>query len=178
MSWSNKWSFVEASAPSSANKSNIKNQYFFGVSICFCSNLLCSRLVSLSASPTERDQKCSEKTSSLPPSRSLLFLARGECKLNSFLHVWGALADHTLPAFASRSLIVRQSLELLWRRGSRGGYHRAKPRRGIVEFDVAARGNEPQTGAEEEMWSRILRLLCHVFKRTLWNANNNHRYFN
>lgn len=49
VSQSNKWSFVEASAQFSANKNNIKNQYFFGVSICFCSNLLCSSLV-LSAS--------------------------------------------------------------------------------------------------------------------------------
>lgn len=45
VSLSNKWSFVEASAQFSANKNNIKNQYFFGVSICFCSNLLCSSLV-------------------------------------------------------------------------------------------------------------------------------------
>lgn len=53
VSQSNKWSFVEASAQFSANKNNIKNQYFFGVSICFCSNLPCSSLV-LSASSLVR----------------------------------------------------------------------------------------------------------------------------
>lgn len=142
VSQSNKWSFVEASARSPANKNNIKNQYFFGVSICFCSNLLCSGLV-LSAS-NRRIRHAQKRELSLS-----LSLAHGKCKLNSFCmfeelsHITRSSLRLSLFNCPSISGVVVVLRLLRWLSQSQA------PSRD-VEFDVAAL-EEPQTGAETEM---------------------------
>lgn len=153
MSQLNKWSFVGASAQFSANKNNIKNQYFFGVSICFCSNLLCTNLVlSVSFRVQLREIRNAQKQLfSLP----LVSLARGKCKLNSFC------------MFEEFSQITRPSLRLSLfncpsisgaesRRGSCGGYQAAKPRREMLGLMSQSSGRLQTSAIEDATASLVM----------------------
>lgn len=138
---------MEASAQFPANKNNIKNQYFFVVSICFCSNLLCSNLV-LSASFLVQLREI-RKEFFLP-----LSLAHGECKLNSFcmfeessqITRWSLrLSLFNCPSISGVVVVLRL---LRWLSQSQ------TPSRD-VQFDVAEL-EEPQTSAERSQRGDVI----------------------
>lgn len=147
MSQSNKWSFVEASARSPANKNNIKKSILFWCEHLFLQQSAMQRSCSLCFQQT--DQTCSEERGFFPSLSLSLSLARGKCKLNSFCmfeelsHITRSslrLSLFNCPSISGAVVVLRL---LRWLSQSRA------PSRD-VEFDVAAL-EEPQTGAETEM---------------------------
>ena len=166
VSQSDKWPFDEASAQFSANKSNLKkkerkiNTFFFWSKHLFLQQSVMQRSCSPGtlSCPTEREIRNAQR-------RDIFFFLSHSLSLLAnvnqihFACLRSSHGSHTR-AFASRSLIVRQSLELLWCWGSRGGYHRAKPRREMLSLMLQSWKSHKQ--AQERRCD--LGCFCRAFK--------------